>query len=199
MRLQIYVNGILNLPGASLNWTGRAVTWTHSRQICMAEKVEYFCGPIGRAFGQRDRSEKFARTLSFYGSEWQKFVCAHSNGADVVLRGLASHQWPRIECLHLVSAACEAHFDRNGLNEALLTNRIGHVVIYVAAQDRALRLAKLWPGRWLGYGTLGLHGPLKVNPMVKNQVTTFRMPSFGHSTWFDDLVFEETMQHLTAS
>ncbi len=197
-RVHIFVNGILTFPGSSRNWTGRAVTWTHLNTEARAEKVEYFCGPIGRALGQRERAEKFAATLQHY-QGWQAIAVGHSNGADVILDGLRLAAWPRLEELHLVCGACEADFNTNGLNLALLNDRIGKVFVYIGDRDQALRLAHTLPAQLLGYGVLGLHGPRNVRANVRDRVGELHWPDYGHSDCWHDDHFAQTMKHFTGA
>ena len=62
-RVYIFVNGIRTRPGASENWTGRAVTWSHTHSDVFAEKIEYFTLAITRPFGQKKRFLNEIRTL----------------------------------------------------------------------------------------------------------------------------------------
>ena len=197
----IFVNGILNFPGDSKNWNYRATVWTHLNTEARANCVEYFCGPIGRAFGQRKRAEKITELLQAYAG-WEIIMVMHSNGNAVGLLALASELiYPHIQELHMVSAACDADFDRNGLNEALEDGRIGSVSVYVNGKDRALRLASCWFGRLLGYGVLGLHGPLKMSPLARAKTKIFTAPpwvDWGHSDCFRPEHFDRTMKNFTA-
>lgn len=195
-RVYILVNGILNFPGSAKNWNGRGVTWLHLHDgDGRAEKVEYFCGPIGRAFGQQQRAEKLAATIRYYHG-WDIVLVGHSNGTDVILKALALLSWPRISALHLVSAACDACFETNGLNLALLSGTLDRCFVYVAERDMALRAAHTLIGKWLGYGTLGLHGPLNISPQIVDRVGVLHFENFGHSDCFADHHFDRTMHHF---
>ena len=191
----IYVCGIMTFPGESGNWTGKAVTWTQTRPELPAEKIEYFSpGLFSRSIGQEARAEKLVKTLNEYLSRGRRIILvAHSNGCDVALDALQQMGWPRIEALHLISGACEADFDQNGLNLALALERIGRVVVYVAKRDIALYLAASPLGRCFGYGDLGRTGPVNQDFPVETVVE----PEFGHSDWFHGDHFEVTMRMLT--
>lgn len=190
----LYVCGILTFPGHARNWTGRAVTWTHLHTPHRAEKIEYFVGPVGRVLGQRLRARKLIRTLEFYADrDWRIILAGHSNGCDVILDALRALRpaAPRIAALHLLSPACDEHFERNGLNS--LADRIGSVSVWIAAEDRPLVLADSWAGRLVGFGGLGRRGPLHATCRPR----IYRGPG-GHSHWFeDDVQFERTMRRLT--
>lgn len=199
-RIYIYVNGILNFPGQSQNWTGRAVTWTHlnTEAKAWAEKVEYWAGPITRVFKNAARAKKLRRTIAFYaGDGWDIVLVGHSNGCDVILDALPAAGWPRIEHIHFVCAAAEGNFQKNGLNRALHAGDVGGVTVYLAGQDAPLRLAHTLFGKALGYGALGATGPLDVAPEIQRLVRVHRWPDFGHSDCFEDDVFDRTMRLLT--
>ena len=55
--------------------------------------------------------------------------------------------------------------------------------------------------RWLGYGTLGIHGPNKVSALVAGRVRTVRSDpwdGFGHSTCWSEANFDATMRLVVA-
>lgn len=201
-RITIYVPGINTWPGASKNWSGRAVTFTHgfaqaSKLQWWAEKVEYYCNAISRVFGQKDRAQKLYRTLFYYSQFTQKILVGHSNGADVILTMMQDHPaFPHIDALHLVCGATEADFNRNGLNTLLTQGRVGSVFVYIAGKDMALKLAHTWAAKMLGYGVLGLHGPWSVAPEIRERVTEVKNGpwiDYGHSDCWSDSEFSKTM------
>lgn len=192
--IRFFVPGILTLPGESGNWTGKAVTWTHLHTSDRAEKVEYFSGILTRTLLQRMRAQKMAHALSHYlTAGFEIHIACHSNGTDVVLDALRLAKWPRIASLHLLSAACSADCHKNGLNEAWTFDALGKVTVWIAEKDWALGLASTHIGWALGFGTLGRSGPQ--NQMFP--IDTRRAP-IGHSGWFDDAHFDDTMLALTA-
>lgn len=199
-RIQIYIPGIDTWPGCSKNWSGRAVTYTHCNSEYKAEKVEYFCGPIGRAFGQKGRAAKLYKTLSFYYRYRVRVLVGHSNGTDVILTMMRDFPaFPRVDALHLVCGATDADFVTNGLNRLLANNRVGQVFVYVAGQDMALRVAHTWLGKVLGYGVLGLHGPLNIGAGLESRVATINTSpwdSYGHSGCWGDSQFRNTMTNF---
>ncbi|HYF33994.1 MAG TPA: hypothetical protein VD994_01785 [Prosthecobacter sp.] len=190
----LFVNGILTVPGDADNWTGKAVTWTHLHTPFRAEKIEYLSGAtLGRLLGQRRRAERLAHTLRFYVARgWRIVLAGHSNGCDVILDALHAMGWPRIAELHLISAACEADFSRNGLNAAALAGRVGGVTVYVAERDWALKLAATATGRLLGYGTLGKTGPVNAEAAVE-----IVRRDFGHGGWFSESELPATLNRIT--
>lgn len=188
--IAIFVNGILTMPGDSRNWTGRAVTWAHTRgRAVFAEKVEYFVGPVGRSLRQKKRAQKLCRTLSFYlHSGWKIVLAGHSNGCDVILDALALASFPEIAEIHLVSGACHADCVKSGLNRVIADRK----VVYIAGNDWALKLAATPIGRVLGYGVLGSEGPTNFN----GNIEVVLEPQFGHGTWFASEHFDHTMRRL---
>lgn len=195
--IYLFVNGIATWPGAFTNWNKRAVTYTHTHTENRAEAFEYFCTPLSRPFREDQRAKHFARAVSEYaGKGWNIICVGHSNGAAVILEGLKDLGWPRVEALHLVCGACEADFEKNGLNGALNCGWVGRVCVYVAGMDDALRLAHTIPGKLLGYGTLGLHGPLNVAHDVEQLVGELRWRYYGHSDCWLPHNFTKTMEHF---
>lgn len=197
-RILLAVSGINTLPGALKDWNVKAVTWVNvdPDDNLRAQAFEYFCGPIGRAFGQWQRAQHLADMIEEYASQ-ERILVGHSNGADVAVKALKLAGWPQIESLHLISAATDPDFQKNGLNAALVAGHIGKVCVYIGGQDMALRLASSWIGRLLGYGVLGLHGPRNIDPTIKDKVRKIVWPTFGHSTCWAPENFEDTMKLLT--
>ncbi len=217
------VPGINTFPGDAKNWNLRAGTWVNRAAPaagCRAQSIEYFCGPLGRAFGQQRRALNLCELLTAYAG-WEIHLVAHSNGAAVTLLALELAGWPPVAALHLVSAACGADFWANGLNQALGAVRpdtaapqllekvrlrqapparrlgsVGRVLVYSGGKDRALRLASGWLGRALGYGVLGLHGPQNVAPEIADRVGVLNWPEYGHSTCWAAELFDQTMKHF---
>lgn len=198
IQIVICVNGILKWPWDWSCWNFRTCVWAHKYTEVRALAVEYFCGVFGRAFCQGRRARKITELLQAYGGdEFEITLVGHSNGCAVILAALdASLVWPKVKAIHLVSGACEADFNRNGLNEAIEDGRVGKVFVYVAGKDRALRLAGNWLGRLLGYGVLGLNGPLNVSAEARDSVGTLTAPEFGHSDWWLPEHFDRTMRHF---
>lgn len=192
-RIYIFVNGIMCRPGDAQNWNGRAVTWCQKNTTSASVMVEYFCTPLGRAFFQKHRAEKVAAVIEEF-LDWEIVLVGHSNGTDLILKALALMDWPRIEAVHLVSAACEEDFSLNGLNDALERDRIGHVHVWMSGRDSALHVAKCRIGRWLGYGVLGLDGPKNRSAPAFSKTTVTAWPSRDHSDCFKPYSFPETMR-----
>lgn len=200
-RVWIFVNGILNWPGAHDGWTDRAVTWTHCRHAHRAEKWEYATGALTRRLKQQDRAQKIATMLGYYErAGFETVLCGHSNGCDIIARVLAlrgAESWyfqAPVRSIHLISPATDAA----AIGDALAGGDVGRVFLYGSAQDRALQ-AGAWTRRlfgWarLGYGTLGLEArPLAGFP----NVWSFRRDDYGHSTWLqNDEHFDATMTLL---
>jgi len=198
-RIYIYVNGILSYPGCADNWTDRAVTWTHVRTDHRAEKFEYFTGPLTRRLYQTQRAQKLARMISFY-QGWEVVLVAHSNGCDVALRAIELLDGTvQIEQIHMIAAACEADILKNGLEYRLQRKDLKHIYLYIGGKDYAMEIAKIsskFLGCFgLGYGSMGGLAPEDAREMYGENSTMYQA-SFGHSTWFEDAVFDLTMQQI---
>jgi hypothetical protein len=189
----IYINGILNMPGNSDNWTGRAVTHTMTQDGAYAEKVEYFSlATLDRMFRQRNRAKKLARMLSFWeGSEIH--LVAHSNGGDVVFDALRYLDWPPIKSIQLFSPACGNDFEKLGVRKAQEEGRIGFLTVYIGGQDGPLRLASSFLGRLFGYGELGRTGPIN---HVEERTAVVRRDDWGHSEWWLNQNFPWSMKQI---
>ena len=188
-------------PNDAKLWDGRAATWFNVNMGNVdTDRSDYFCTAIGRRFHQQRRIDRAKAVIGTYLGRWDMTIACHSNGDDIILKALAQLKWPRVENLHLISGACEADFDRNGLNVALANGKIGNVSVYVAGKDKALGFVGWFkPARWLGYGTLGLKGPMNVEEHVKSMVMTVFKPAYGHGDWFTEGAnFEETMRWVAA-
>ena len=198
--IYLFVNGVRTWPGNFTNWNKRAVTFTHTHTEARGEAFEYFCTFLTRPFREDQRAKHFARALRAYSALGWNIVCVgHSNGCDVILRGLRDAGWPRVAAVHLVCGACEADFWKNGLNHALARERIGRVCVYVADKDLALPLAHTIPGKILGYGTLGLHGAQNVYAREADRVGELHWKDYGHSTCWLPNHFKTTMAHFFQS
>lgn len=193
----IVVNGILASPGDARGWTDRAVTWLHNEAEVnvQAEKFEYFASALTRRIRQQAHAEDLAALIRRYSGR-EIHLVGHSNGCDLILRALRLTT-TGVRSVHLIAAACDEDFDRNGLNEDLVSGQLGNVHVYTSPDDGVLKWAAR-PSRWLlgwaglGYGLLGLVGPkFEARPEL---VTRDDRPGYGHSTWFSDEHFVETFK-----
>lgn len=197
-RIYIFANGILNFPRSSHGWTDRAVIWCEQRGL-LAGKFEYFCPALTRRIWQGWNTEKLVDKLAEHRDRPITLV-AHSNGCELVCRAMRRAIVEGVR-IHFLSPATDASFDRNGLNQAMSDGRVESAAIHWGGRDRAMWFAWLslkafgWLG--LGYGTLGLTGPKNVSPEHSQRVLSHCEPSFGHSSWFAALWFEQTMRAVT--
>lgn len=194
-RVFLFVNGILNRPGCHDEWTDRAATWVNTRTQDRAEKFEYFCGALTRRLFINRHAADLAHLISQYAGK-RVVLVGHSNGCELICRALRM-TGVAIDQVHLISGACSADFNRNGLNDLIETQMVKRVVVYVAGADLPMRLA-IWSQKllgWigLGYGSLGYKGPVKLTPGAAMRVKQVAQPTFGHSTWFEPEHFHQTM------
>lgn len=203
--LWMLVPGIMQWPNDSRNWDGHAQTWfNRNRANVVVDRMDYFTGPITRRWHQQKRIDRVKSAMQQYYADQIGTVNAlvHSNGDAIITEALAQMDWPEINELHLVSGAGPADFEKCGFNYALKEGMIKEIFVYVAGNDRALRTAAwtlgwLRPGRWIGYGTLGLKGAQNVDPAVKDRVSQIIEPTFGHSTWWAPANFDRMMRCVT--
>ena len=194
----ISIPGINCFPGESDNWSGRFVTHLMSiKPYKAAEKVEYHCNAITRAFHNKARAYRLYKTLSYY-KDRKIILVNHSNGADVTIDMLNFYDdWPNIYKIHFVCPACESDFEKNNLNKFIKEGRIGSCNIYMAGKDFMLKLAHTYIARFLlGYGVLGLEGPKNIDNAIKNKVNVIwkNWIDYGHSTCWEDKNFDKTMK-----
>lgn len=195
--IYIFVNGIMNDPGAAHGWNDRAVTWIQTRTEAEAEKFKYFCDIIFRRLFQFGHARDLAEMISDYAGR-EIHLVGHSNGCDLICRALNITE-TKVAGVHLLSGACDADFQLNGLNVCMAAGQVDFIYCYVAGQDFAMKCASLSQRflRWLGlgYGILGFAGPKSV--AFTTRVRTITENSFGHSTWFLPENFDRTMERIT--
>lgn len=195
----IFVNGILNLPGDVSAWTDRAESWIEANTNYKATKMEYFTSALLRRIHQEDRVDNLKTICERYGDH-KIVLVGHSNGCDVILRLIARNQLD-FHSVHLIAGACEKDFNKNLLNNALRDGSVGKVTVYWSKRDKALKKAKLstrlfgWLG--LGYGYLGLVGPVNVDDDVSGRVESYER-RFDHSQWFSQKNFNDLMTKVVA-
>ncbi len=194
-KFYLFINGILTMPEAKSDWNARAVTWAESRYDQLADRYEYLSDAIFRRIFQADRVKNCADILDAYVPEHELIVVGHSNGADIAVRLIETTNLKFAE-VHLLAAAAEADFEKNGLNAALLSGRIGRLFLYGSHNDEALELA-LWSEKLaflgIGYGALGRTGPKNLDPVAARYVTQVWCDAFGHGSWFTPANFADTM------
>lgn len=189
----IFVNGILTDPESTSAWTDRAELWVLSNTPCRAAKYEYWSFALTRRMKQAKRVRELRTlVLEWFRKGYEIVLVGHSNGADIICRLLKSCPC-RIKEAHLVAAACDHDFERNGINHAMRKGWLGRCVCYCSEDDNMLHLAKIswmllhWVG--LGYGYLGLVGPHNITYPGQCPVVWARdiwpNDETDHSEWWD--------------
>lgn len=206
--LFIVVPGIWNVPGSYNSFAGKAVRWIHRNakrlqelhgaDVVVAESREHYRPALLRWMGHRRRVHALRRQMDF-ARDWRKRFIMHSDGCNMGLDALRESEWPEVEQLDFISAACESNLS---YLEPRLGRQIKRMRVWIGERDWPLGLAKwankLYIGRPFGFGTLGLDGIRGVMPGIKEQFTEeIRRPDFGHSDWFKDQHFDATMEKLT--
>ena len=199
-RVFVFVHGILSNPADSRVWDHRAVSWVNRNTPWKGDNLPYVCGRISRAWHQGERIERLADLLTWYAG-WQVVLSGHSNGCDIAVKALRV-SGAVVSELHLFNAATRPDWQANGMNDVMKSGRLGKAVAYCAGRDMALAVVHDNPAaRWLGYGTLGIHGPNKVSALVAGRVRTVRSDpwdGFGHSTCWSEANFDATMRLVVA-
>ena len=199
-RIYIFINGIRTRPSDVQGWTDRAETWIETNTKYKGTKFEYKSGAITRRFGQEKRVDDLETIVKGFLGE-KVILVGHSNGCDIINR-LVKRALFRFEEIHLIGAASEKDFEKNGFNLALRSERVKRIYVYWSKNDEALKTAKLSTrlfGRFgLGYGYLGLVGPENVDPLFRSRVCSFEH-DFDHSDYFRGGNFEETMKLISGT
>lgn len=195
----VFINGICTNPGDVSAWTDAAEVWVETH--CMqshATRLEYAADAIFRRMHQEERVDDLEAIVRRLAGR-RIILVGHSNGCDIIERFIKRKNYV-IDEIHLIAAASEADFEKNGINNAMKLGFVKSVHVYWSKKDSALQKAKWsstllsWIG--LGYGYLGLVGPKKVNALVASRVRHTER-SIDHSEWFSEGRFNETMRSVT--
>lgn len=192
----LFCNGILTNPNDVNGWTDRAEAWIEKETPYNADKFEYFSGALTRRLYQNDRVEKVI-TIARRMTPMNLVLVGHSNGCDIIQRVVQREKF-KIKELHLIAAASEHDFEKNGFNKALIKGTVEQIFCYCSPKDGALQKAKLsniFNFLGLGYGYLGLVGPSRVAESVKDRVTCI-WRNIDHSDWFNKKYFPLTMKQI---
>lgn len=197
------INGIQNSPDNPHEFTDESVRWGRHASPPLFDifKFEYReRGTIGRLWRQYGFAKSFAAAMA--AEDGMPTIVAHSWGNNVALLALAKYYMGPVGHFHMIAAAAEPNFHRNGLNAMLKSGRLGGVTLYRGGRDSALdRWATLSetaakPLEWLTLGkfTVGYRraGSMQlkeedyaIEPSVRPRVRFVDRPTFEHSTWFD--------------
>lgn len=185
------IGGIRTSADAEDAW-GPAFQRLVSMQRGFAGIVEpYYTSWWNRRFsgGNQRRAKRVLAHVREYGPGWKHVLVGHSNGCDIICRLLSClKDGEYIHQAHLIAPAAEACFEKNGINEALRRRKLGYVSVHYGGRDTAMRWARLSTrllhGLGLGYGYLGLAGPVNVDPRVSDRVTVRAFETYAHSDFF---------------
>lgn len=196
----LFINGILTSPGAANEWTDRAVQWfnMNAPDGVVADKFEYYSPALLRRFFQRGHIDNLAEVIANYGGARLHLV-GHSNGCELIAQALRYTSAP-IASVHLIAGAVDRDFNTNGLSLRLLRGQVKRVVCYCSHGDNVLkyfaRPSQIFGFLGLGYGDLGLRGPTGVQATAGCTVETYWRETYGHSDWFANEHFGETMNRI---
>ncbi len=199
----ILVPGIRTATGDNSAWCVRmADDIMRARPEAKATEFRYYAGPLTR----RIKQARHARQLASVIEQWARagfkaVVVGHSNGCDLIERAMRLVTVP-VYALHLIAAASDNDFCRNGYVEKLLSESIHEVHVYYSASDavlsRAARASRLFGFLGLGYGSLGELGPVNVPAsIIGTAVRLHKRAYMGHSDWFSGAHYADTMDAIT--
>lgn len=195
------INGWQSALGDWTNWPNQACVWIHQNTPHKAQTLTYFTTAALSGLTRSWRAEQFAKLIQAYVG-WNIVLVMHSEGTATGLRALKLAGWPRIEELHLICGAADSDFEANGLNAAFANERVGKGFVYVAGQDKALKLEDTYVGS-VAFGLqtagqpLGLKGPTNESPLSEVDTQIIHWPDYGHSTCWQPENFDRTMSLIT--
>lgn len=207
------INGWKSIFGGWKNWPNQAICWIHKNtQHSRAQTLLYFTSPLFAGLTRRYRAKSFAKLIRAYSvHDWEIHLIAHSEGTATILKALMLAGWPDIKTVHLLNGACDANFERNGLNFALMTGKIEHVFVYASEKDWAMRIEDTLLGKWL-FRIRTKDKPLGLIKNVENGFYCARTVALsqrdkvkeifwngGHSVCWENRNFERTMNHFVST
>lgn len=204
------IRGIAGHPSDQQEWEYRAADHVILKPHIPARAISYSTSFLTVWRRRQWRARRFSKVLRKYTTQdWRVHIIAHSEGTVVALDSMKLAGWPRVESVQLVCGACDSDFERNGLNGAIRTEKIGKVFCYTAGRDWAMRWENLVLGRVL-FGIperswpLGLVGPRNVSsmPLLQEKVVEVAdspWDGYGHSTCWTGDKFDRTMRELLAN
>ncbi len=192
----IFVNGIKTDPEDPRAWTDRAVRWFGNldHPDIATDRFEYHCYALTRWIHQARRAAELAEVIAEF-PKGRLHLVGHSNGCALLARALAlSSRY--VDTLHLISAAMERDFRKNGLGPRIARGQIGRTVCYCSGGDLILRrlapLSRTLTLGLAGYGDLGAKGPPLEHWPERTDVHWD--DTMGHGDWFLPENFDQTMR-----
>jgi pimeloyl-ACP methyl ester carboxylesterase len=205
-RYFFFINGINLKKNAYFDWHLNAARWVQSDQCperWQAEPFSYQVSALDRWLHQQSIINSFAQVLGDHvedKSNDRVTLCGHSNGCAVICGVLRQNPTIKVDELHLIAAAAQNDFVKNGLGRALSTGQVNQVFLHCSHADSALAWAKRT--RWLGwfnsgweYGWMGLDGPVNT-PTIYDGKCTIWYPGYDHSSYFEPLNFDHVMHRV---
>lgn len=181
----LLIPGIQHLPGDFFAWTDRAARELRLQHGADAEKLEYSIGKIRMPGKMDDLVENLSRVVAHYNVLGiTPNIVAHSNGNVLVCRMLR-RTGVKIGTLYMVMPACWSSCEWNGLNEALIDDRVERVVFFGSKSDAVVRWGGLLTG-WLsfaglGYGRASYTGLTDIHAGIASRIKQIDLTPWGHS------------------
>lgn len=141
-RVFVFVNGIENDPG-KIEFTDTFPARVNEKGHDIGDAYEYAARGLFRRLTQKRHAKALADKILLHANRQVIPVC-HSNGNDLLVRALRDDRLKLMQfpTLHMIAAACDADFSKNGLNEAMLRGTVGKVLVWRGGLDKAMLIAR---------------------------------------------------------
>lgn len=194
----VFIPGIFGEPESPSEWIDKAESYIEMNCDANATTLPYHTDAVFRRMGQEERVDNLCIMLDRIDSR-PIILVAHSNGCDIVERLIKRKRF-NLEQIHLIAAASENDFKKNGYNQALKDGTVKKIFVYWSKKDKALHKAKwssyLFSWLGLGYGFLGLTGPKNVPKTLLYKVASLHY-ELDHSEYFNCDNFTKLMKRIT--
>lgn len=202
-RVYIMVPGIHSQTGDHNNWAPIYSDCINALTNSKGTEFRYFSTFATRRLKLTDHATEVRDLIMFYYARgFEVILVAHSNGNEVCRRALSLlPEGFKVQALHAIAAATYKDFSQADDFQSwntILSVKLNRMFVYCSDTDSALKrwagLSKKFLG-WigLGFGQLGLRGPVKHN---REAVTVLTGIGYDHGTWFDDEHFYRTLLHV---
>lgn len=200
-RAYILVPGIFSNTGDARNWAPvMASDINIGEEDGKGDEFRYFTNALDHKFKMNDRVQWIiALAVRYYAAGYDLTYVGHSDGCEMGRRVFLAG--PAIwGAAHFFAPACDADFQRNGLNGALMDGKVGKLTVHASSADAVLGILARYTA-WLpfiAYGTLGCDGPNNVAAEAASRLSVDMRHDLGHGDWFNDANWNATFQAITS-
>jgi hypothetical protein len=162
-RVKILIPGINTDPDDPQNWAPTRADEIMIESPDRATEYRYATGALTRRLRMGKDVAHLTRLIRrYYFSGYQIDIIAHSHGTVLALAALQKSGCT-VRRMDLIASALDPDCRANGLNQLADELRIHHLVLYVSANDLALKWGRILTTplhpHGLGYHDLGYRGP----------------------------------------